>query len=262
MTTLLKYWKSYLFLALLIALIIATGVAVHYYRQSKYAGQLIAAKQILKNPSVPVIDTFRDKKGILHTEVSSTANTVPQAALKDTGVKRDSVVKIIDAALNLADASHLMEVTQENMQLRAAVLKLRRDSADKALLAYNDHALSFKYDARDSTVRDFKVNLNISQVKYRRPKLFGGIPLYDFYSDDPRVTFSGIDHFTVAIQPPIFGLTADAKTAFVFNTGHVVPSVGLDFRVGNFHFGGREFYSPAFKRFQQLASVSYQYNIF
>jgi len=142
------------------------------------------------------------------------------------------------------------------------VLKLRNDSANLALLAYNDKWLSFKYDPRDSTVLDFKYDARLSQVKFGKRHLFSNTPVIDFYGDDPRITFGGFNHFSVAVPQPLFGLSADAKAAYILKTGQVVPSVGLNLRVNNFYLEGRNYWSPAGNSFRQLVALGYRQNIF
>lgn len=255
-------WKNYAIGLLSIALVVSYFLIMHFYNNSATAKQLVEAKQILQDPSVPIIDTFTDKHGQKHAEIDASKNVIPRAALKDSSVKRDSIIQKIDNDLNLADAKHLMEVTFENMELRAVVLRLKKDSANLALLAYHDKSISFTYDPRDSTVHDFAVNLRLTQVKYGKQKLFSNFPVIDFYADDPRITFSGISHFSVAVPPPLFGLTADARAAYLFSSGRLVPSVGLNFRVSNFFIEGRNYFSTVTNSFRQSVAFGYRLNIF
>jgi hypothetical protein len=253
-------WGNFSSILLALLLIISTFFAVHYYRKSQEPAKLIADQKILQHPGVAPIDSFTDKSGQKHTEIPADTHQVTQSSLKDTSVKRDSVIQKISQDLNLADPIHLVEVRQENLQLRAAVLRLRRDSTNKAILAYNDHAISFKYDPRDSTVRNLLINLKLTQVKYSKPKLFSNKAVIDFYADDPRVQFSGFNHFSVALPPPVFGLTTDAKASYLIKTGRIVPSIGIDLRVGNFHLEERNFYLQ--NQVQQMASFGYRQTIF
>jgi hypothetical protein len=262
MDNLIKYWKTYLIGLLVLLLVFAVGIAIHYYRSAQVPGELLKAQKILKDPSQPVLDTFRDKSGNLHSQIAANGNTIPQAVLKDTSIKRDSIIKKIDRDLSLADNSGLLEVTQENLQLKAHILKLTKDSANLAYLAYKDKSISFSYDPKDSTMHDLFVNLHLTQVKLNKRKLFSSTPVYDFYADDPRVTFSGFNHFTVAVPPPLIGLSADVKSAYDFNSGHLIPSVGLNFRVGEFSVEGRNYWSVRNQQFQQLLSLSYRQTIF
>lgn len=262
MDNLKKYWSYYLIGLLLFGLVFALGIAIHYYRSAQLPGQLQKAQVILKDPSQAVLDTFRDRSGDLHSQIAANGNIIPAAVLKDTTIKRDSIIKKIDRDLSLADNSGLLEVTQENIQLKARILKLTKDSAHLAYLAYKDKSISFSYDPRDSTMHDLFVNLHLTQVKLNKRKLFSSIPVYDFYADDPRVTFSGFNHFTVAVPPPLIGLTADVKSAYDFKSGHLIPSVGLSFRVGKFSIEGRNYWSVRNQQFQQLLSLSYRQTIF
>jgi hypothetical protein len=257
-------WSVYGCIILAFLLIFAVGIAGYFYQKSQQPAQVAAGKAILKNAAQAPIDTFLDKKGNFHTEIAANGNTIAQATLKDTSVKRDSVIKKVTDDLGLADPTKILEVTQENMQLRDAVLRLRRDSTNMALLAYHDPVLSFQYDPRDSTVRNFLINLHLNQVKYNKTKWFSNTPVYDFYADDPRVRFSGFSHFVVAIPPPLFGLTTDAKTTFNFSNGHFTPSIGLNFRAGKLYLEGREFlfYKDEQVRQSQLVSFGYRQTIF
>ena len=212
--------------------------------------------------TVPVIDTFTDKLGQHHSEIPGGSNQVQQSVLKDSGINQTAVIKKVDEALNLADASHLLEVTTENIQLRAQVLKLKKDSANLKLLSYRDNWLSFLYNPADSTVTDLVHNFAFSQVRFTKIRWFKPYPLIDFYADDPRVRITGATHFSVEVPPSTFGATADSRIIYDFKSGHVIPSVGLDFRVNKLEFTGREYWSVRNQKFQQQVGISYNQPIF
>lgn len=257
-----KHWQLYLVLLLFISLAFAIGIAGYYHNKAKLPAILTKDKAILQHPEVASIDTFIDSFGQNHSEIRADANTVQQSSLKDTGVNRIRIIRQVDSALNQTDARHLMEVTQENVQLRAAVLKLRKDSANTAVLKYADRSVSFYYHPEDSTVRDLLVNLHLNQVKYNKTKWFSSKPVYDFYSDDPRVTFSGFTHFTVAIPPPTFALSTDLRGGYDFGTGRFRPSVGLNFRINQFYLEGREYYSTRTNSTGQSLAFGFRQSIF
>jgi hypothetical protein len=257
-------WKVYLFFIVALIAIGAIGIAGYYYNKSNLPGQVKKAQQVLQHPQQPVTNAYKDKSGNQHVQISASDHSIPQAVLKDSSVKRDSIIKKVTNDLNLTDPGKLLEVTQENLQLRAAVLKLRQDSANLAMLVFHDNALSFYYNPADSTVRDFSLDLHLNQVKMNKRKWLTNTPVYDFYADDPRVTFSGFNHFVVAVPPPAFGLVADAKTTYDFRSKNFYPSVGLDIRVGKFNLEGREYGFIKDDRFDHshLLSLSYKQTIY
>ncbi len=255
-------WKLYAFGLVSIIAAVAILLAIHFYKLSAQPGLVLAAQKVLKDPAVPLLDTFRDKHGVQHAEIAANTNQVSRAALKDTAVKSDSIIKKVAADLNGISPDRFLEVTQENLQLKASVMKLTKDIKNLALLAYKDSAVSFAYDPRDSTLRNLLVNLRINEVKYSKRKFLSETPVYDFYANDPRVTFSGFTHFSVAVPPPLFGLTADVRAAYLISTGAIVPSVGVNARLGKWYLEGRSYIAPRSLKAQQLISFGYKQTLF
>jgi hypothetical protein len=129
------------------------------------------------------------------------------------------------------------------------------------MLAYHDKWLALQYNPADSTIK-LNYNVGLNTVKYSKNNLLVTRDYLDFYADDPRATFAGNKHFTVLQSEPIFGLDAEAKSAYNLETGRVIPSVGLDLRIGKFHLEGQNYWSPKNTAFRQVIAIGYKQKIF
>lgn len=254
-------WKNYALLALLAIALIALILANYYHGKIVTKQQNANAKAIIANPTADIIDRYTDSLQQNHAAINASQNTVTAASMKDTANTHKSKLDTIAKAVGLSNVSQIQEVTQENIELKAQNLKLKKslDSAGNALLSYTDKHMHLTYNPRDSTL-NWTYNVNLTSVRYNKPTwlpFIKGASILDFYTDDPRVTINGVNHLTVQQTDPLLGISGNVKASYDFNSGRVIPSAGVDFRVGHTIFGTRYYYSFRDKQFKPMASVSY-----
>lgn len=256
--------KDYLVLGLILLVVILGITATYYYNKAATPAQIANAQKVLANPKADIIKRFTDKNGDNHSEIKADQNKITRAALADTTNKRKRLIDSVKEALNLDNANQIEELTEENFNLKALLkLKAHTDSSGHKTLDYSDPFLTFRFNPDDSTAYlNYRAKI-LSAMFYRYPipfLHFFKTPSYiDFYGADKRITIDGVDHMIIQQPDPLFGLTADVKTSYMINSGHLVPSFGAGFRVGKFTFEGREYYSIKNDHFQPAVSASYKF---
>lgn len=250
-----KYWRLYLELALVAALLIVSGLYYSGKGKSQVITKKSQAKTALHNPVVQPIKTYKDTAGDQHLQILANTGQIPQDILKDTSVTNNTSLDTSARALKIKD-DQILELTKENLQLKAALfLKPVINDPYNTLFQYSDNHLSLLYDTKTNQANvDYHVNIITGKFTPASILPFISRPaVLDFSTDDPRATIDNVQHMSTLIPAPRVGFAADLKALYDLDSHKIFPSAGANLRLGRWHLEDRFYYDQKVK---QAASVS------
>jgi len=241
--------------------LLVTGCVIYligFKHQQSLPAKTSVVANVVKNPVAPIINQFKDAVGENHTQVAANANKISPADLRDTNLIRKSILDTIMKRVNIKNAKDILEITQLNEKLLIENAKLKKDTNTKgqAILYFRDKWLDASVNLKDSTF-NLSYDADITTTKFNRWKfspLPSRISAYDFYGDDPRMTIIGAKHLLIEQPDPFFGVKVQARTSYDIHSGNLIPSAGVELKLGPFDLGGRYYYSIAHGQWQPIVS--------
>lgn len=257
MITLTKYWRLFLELGLIVALIIVFMLWKANGNKLQTQQTITQAHTVLKTPAAQQ-NSFKDSSGATHTQFLANSGQIPQYLLKDTAVTNRTFVDTA-ARVEKIKAAQFLELTKENVALKAENIQLKQKGpATDSVFYYEDKWLQVFYYAITHKA-DVLYNVNITTGKFtpgtwlpftHKP------PMLDFSADDPRAHINNVEHFTAIIPEPFIGFTGNFKGYYDLDTRQIIPAVSAGIRLGRFHIEDNFYYSQKLK---QAIGLSYDF---
>lgn len=248
---------------ILTVLLIAAIAWALMERQSKEVEKATRTTEaVLKDPTAPLVDRFKDSLKQNHAVFNNTDNVVNGKVVAVSKELIDTIAK----ASNIKP-SQITNWQQVATTTEAKLLKAERavDSLRRVTYFYKDQYVRLGYtpgnpaDTTDRGTFDFSYNAVLSNTEYKTGGKIFGLQVFqpkiytDIYSNDPRTTINGYRTFRVYKETTPYGLSLDAVGRYTFGNKRegeakqdptAEVGLGLKFNAGRTTFTGDSYFNP------------------